>query len=179
MAKKRDLLPFEFPATETPVVWVRTFSLAFRRFLDLLRQKFNDLEDQIEAGGGGGGGAGGTGAPNDRSYVTVGGEGAALPASRRLAVQDDLTLADGGPGGVLRLGRTASRGALFIPELEADPSSPDPQTAWVRHTRSAGLSGGSPTGLLLALAVHQADPVELYELSYRTTEDTTRRVALA
>lgn len=60
-----------------------------------------------------------------------------------------------------------------IPQLNADPSSPKPESAWVTFT---GVGGGTPLGLLLTLT----DAGTLgYRLNYRTKEGTTVGVALS
>jgi hypothetical protein len=64
--------------------------------------------------------------------------------------------------------------ASGIPQLLADPVSPEPESAWVLQSISA--PGGSPLGLLLALTT---PATYAYQLSYRTLQNTTVRVVLA
>lgn len=71
-----------------------------------------------------------------------------------------------------------SSSAVGIPELDADPAIPIPESAWVLHTPST-LGGGTPLGLLLALTKGGFGTPETYQFSYRTLEGTTKRVALA
>ena len=68
-----------------------------------------------------------------------------------------------------------------IPQLDTDPASPNAEDAWVRKTQSAGVGGGviiAPLGLGF-IALTPASGVSIsYDLSYRTQEGTTKRVAL-
>lgn len=70
---------------------------------------------------------------------------------------------------------TGGGGSVNIPQLNADPPSPAPESAWVLATPI--VSGGSPIGLLLALTGSSVTGYT-YQFSYRTLEGTTRRVAL-
>jgi hypothetical protein len=63
----------------------------------------------------------------------------------------------------------------FIPQLSADPASPDQQTAWVLS--EPVYSDGTPIGLLLAIT-QSAITGYTYDLKYRTEQDTTISVAL-
>lgn len=67
----------------------------------------------------------------------------------------------------------------IIPQLDADPSSPKQQEAWVLRTYTPGEGAGEAIGLLLALTTAGAGSTETYQLSYRTKEDTTVRVSLS
>lgn len=65
--------------------------------------------------------------------------------------------------------------ALSLPEYaDADKPSPSAGDVWVKHTTSGG---GSPIGLLLALTT-AGGGTEKYELSYRTSAGTTKRVEI-
>lgn len=72
-------------------------------------------------------------------------------------------------------------GGGVIPELAADPASPNPQQAWVLKTAgAAGSGGGLPYGLLLALTypgVGGGAPT--YQFSYETLEGTIKRVTIS
>ena len=59
--------------------------------------------------------------------------------------------------------------------LNSDKPSPSAGDVWVKHTTAAG--GGEPIGLLLALT-QAGSGTEMYELSYRTSAGTTKRVEL-
>lgn len=63
-----------------------------------------------------------------------------------------------------------------IPEYTQDPSSPQPEDAWVRYTAATG--GGSPVGLLLGLTKPAAGQ-DTYELRYRTLEGTTVAIPIS
>lgn len=65
----------------------------------------------------------------------------------------------------------------FIPELYADPASPDPEEVWVLMTTLGGQISHSlaPLGMLLTSTA----AVITYQLSYRTLEGTTVRVTLS
>lgn len=71
---------------------------------------------------------------------------------------------------------SSGSGSTSIPELTSDPVSPTPQSAWVLATTSI-VGGGDPIGLLMALT-HAGAITYSYQLSYRTLENTTVRVAL-
>lgn len=65
-----------------------------------------------------------------------------------------------------------------IPQLNADPTSPKAEDAWVLKTGNYGGAGvGEAYGLLLALTKPGEGSVD-YSLSYRTKEGSTKRVAL-
>ena len=63
----------------------------------------------------------------------------------------------------------------YIPEYDTDPATPVSQNAWVLRTHTPG-TGGSPIGLLLPLTTPGAFT---FQLSYRTVNNTTVRVALS
>ena len=66
-----------------------------------------------------------------------------------------------------------------IPQLDADPSSPKQQEAWVLKTFAGGGAGsGEAYGLLLTLTQPGDGATTTYQFSYRTKEDTTVRVSL-
>lgn len=66
-----------------------------------------------------------------------------------------------------------------IPQMDADPSSPKQEDAWVLHTNTGGNDAGNPIGLLLGLTYSElAGGTDTYELKYRTKEDTTVAVSL-
>jgi hypothetical protein len=62
-----------------------------------------------------------------------------------------------------------------MPEFISDPVSPAHNSTWVLATPVT--LAGSPLGLLLALT--QATPVFIYQLSYRTLEGITIRTSLS
>ncbi len=65
-----------------------------------------------------------------------------------------------------------------IPQYETfDPVSPSPEDTWVLHTGGIPMVAGSPIGLLLSLT-YAGPSGGTYQLSYRTLEGTTKRVAL-
>lgn len=59
--------------------------------------------------------------------------------------------------------------------LNSDKPSPSAGDVWVKHTAPTGA--GSPIGLLLSLT-NTGSGIEKYELSYRTSAGTTKRVEL-
>jgi hypothetical protein len=63
----------------------------------------------------------------------------------------------------------------IIPELEADPTTPSPQAAWV--LRTGGATVGEAIGLLLSLT-YGAEIAGSYTFKYRTKEGTTVTSAL-
>lgn len=69
-----------------------------------------------------------------------------------------------------------------IPQLDADPASPNAEDMWVRKNQSAGVGGGkiiAPLGLgFLALSPAVGTSLS-YDLSYQTKEGTTKRVSLS
>lgn len=65
-----------------------------------------------------------------------------------------------------------------IPQLDADPTSPAPEDAWVLATISGGSGGGSPYGLLLTITKPNTGGTSSYQFSFRTKEGTTKRVTL-
>lgn len=73
----------------------------------------------------------------------------------------------------------------IIPQVDADPSSPASQDAWVLHTQSgSGGSGGGKLkttlgfGSYLVTANTGSTITHTYQLSYQTKEGTTKRVSL-
>lgn len=62
-----------------------------------------------------------------------------------------------------------------IPQLDADPSSPNSEDAWVLKTTTVEANTGSPVGLLLAITHPETYS---YQFSYRTIAGNTLRVAL-
>lgn len=64
---------------------------------------------------------------------------------------------------------------ITIPQLNADPASPNAEDAWV--LRSPIYSAGTPLGLLLAIT-NTSIVGYTYQHSYRTKEGTTVRVSL-
>lgn len=68
-------------------------------------------------------------------------------------------------------------GDFAIPQLNADPVAPDPESAWVRRT--GGLGGGEVKFLFGGgNAITTPGAGSTYEFSYRTLQNTTVRVAL-
>ena len=67
-----------------------------------------------------------------------------------------------------------------IPQFSTDPSSPNPEDAWVLRSGSGGaIADGTPIGLLLALTYTDNEGADFtYQFSYRTKEGTTVRAAL-
>lgn len=70
-----------------------------------------------------------------------------------------------------------------IPQLDADPASPNAEDAWILKEGVGGGSGGgtiiAPLGLgFIALTTGGGGSLT-YKLSYRTKEDTTVRVSLS
>lgn len=70
-----------------------------------------------------------------------------------------------------------STGSSTIPEVTSDPVSPTAGQTWVLHTGGITTSG-TPLGLLLSLT-HDVTSANVYQLSYRTTENTTIRVGMS
>lgn len=72
---------------------------------------------------------------------------------------------------------SGSSGAVIIPEYSSDPSSPTAGQTWVLK------SGGGKLKMLFGLGypITIPDPVGgiEYQLSYRTSEGTTKRVTLS
>jgi hypothetical protein len=69
-----------------------------------------------------------------------------------------------------------------IPQLDADPASPSAEDVWVKKTQSAGAGGGviiAPMGLGFIALTPGVGSSQTYELSFRTQEGTTKRVALS
>lgn len=66
-------------------------------------------------------------------------------------------------------------GTTLIPEFTSDPVSPVAGQVWVLATSLGAV--GTPIGLLMALT--HATSLFSYQLSYRTTENTTIRTVLA
>lgn len=70
-----------------------------------------------------------------------------------------------------------------IPELSLDPVSPNAGDAWVLKTQSGSgsIGGGKPRGLLLGLTIPGSGGsiTFSYKFSYRTSEGSTVRTALA
>lgn len=66
----------------------------------------------------------------------------------------------------------------IIPQLDEDPETPEAQTAWILRTHTSGANAGVPLGLLLVITSAGEGAENTYELSYRTIEETTVRVAL-
>jgi hypothetical protein len=74
------------------------------------------------------------------------------------------------------IGATGSGGTSSLTEYDnADKPSPSAGDVWVKHTTATGA--GSPVGLLLALTA-PGSGTEMYELSYRTSAGTTKRIEL-
>ena len=71
-------------------------------------------------------------------------------------------------------------GDCIIPQITADPASPDAESAWVLRSGSGGaIADGTPIGLLLALTYKDnAGVAYSYALKYRTKDSTTLSVAL-
>ena len=72
-------------------------------------------------------------------------------------------------------------GDFAIPQLDADPVAPDPESAWVLKTVS-GSGGGGQLQVLFGLGMPLTEPgatTVTYQLSYRTLENTTVRVTLS
>ena len=69
-------------------------------------------------------------------------------------------------------------GAAGIPELDTDPVSPDPETAWVLRTGSPS-GGGSPVFPFPLLFTTPGVGSYTYQLSYRTLAGTTIRVSMS
>lgn len=65
----------------------------------------------------------------------------------------------------------------IIPQLDADPTNPKAQDAWILKTGGSSGVEGSPIGLLLPLTYVSASTT--YEFSYRTKEGTTIRIVLS
>lgn len=72
-------------------------------------------------------------------------------------------------------------GGGVIPELTADPTSPNPQQAWVlKQGGQAGGNGGVPIGLMLLITdAGQGGSATTYQFSYYTLEGTIKRVTLS
>jgi hypothetical protein len=68
----------------------------------------------------------------------------------------------------------ANYGGGGLPQLNADPATPAPESAWVRANMVT--QAGSPIGLLLGLT--QAASTYTYELRYRTQQNITVGVPL-
>lgn len=68
-----------------------------------------------------------------------------------------------------------SGGSGTIPEVLIDPSSPTPGQVWVLATQIS--QSGTPIGLLLSLTY--SNNLFSYQLSYRTSENTTVRTVLS
>lgn len=67
----------------------------------------------------------------------------------------------------------------IIRQVDADPTNPKSQDAWVLKTGSGGTGGGTPVGLLLALTTPDVGGTTSYQFSYRTIEGTTIRTTLS
>lgn len=69
-----------------------------------------------------------------------------------------------------------------VPQLDADPASPNAEDMWVRRNQSAGTGGGkiiAPLGLgFMALSPGVGGSIT-YDLSYQTKEGITKRVSLS
>lgn len=66
-------------------------------------------------------------------------------------------------------------GSPTIPQLNADPALPSPESAWVRKS---GVGGGELKFLFGGGTPITSVGTPFYEFSYRTLENTTVRVAL-
>ena len=69
-----------------------------------------------------------------------------------------------------------------IPQLAADPSSPNAEDAWVLATIGGGSGGGAiiaPLGLGFMAIAPNTGGSSTYQFSYRTQEGTTKRVTLS
>ena len=68
-----------------------------------------------------------------------------------------------------------------IPEVTVDPTNPQPGDAWIKKTTSGGAGGGKLKYLigLSAPITSRGAATTIYQFCYRTTENTTIRVAMA
>lgn len=73
---------------------------------------------------------------------------------------------------------TPTSGAVAIPQYNTDPVAPAAEDAWVLRTETGGIDDGVPIGLLLGLTYTGNTGSSSYQLSYRTQEATTIRVAM-
>lgn len=73
---------------------------------------------------------------------------------------------------------TLTSSSVFIPEYSADPSPAIEKETWVlREGTGASIPDGTPIGLLLSLTyTGNTGTGYTYQLSYRTTEGTTKRI---
>lgn len=69
-----------------------------------------------------------------------------------------------------------------IPEYDTDPASPEAEDAWMLKTAGGGSGGGSIVAILgggFMASSPNAGGGTVYQLSYRTLENTTIRVTLS
>lgn len=69
-----------------------------------------------------------------------------------------------------------------IPQLDADPSSPNAEDVWVLRTITGGVGGGEIkgfTGMGMPILTVGAGGSQTYQLSYYTKEGTIERASLS
>lgn len=69
--------------------------------------------------------------------------------------------------------------AFRIPQVDTDPVSPSPGDMWVLKTMISSIPDGTSIGILLGITyTDNSGSLIIYQLSYRTKENTTIRVTL-